>query len=325
MRKFYNIPENQLIGEGIDSNLYNTYFYVEDISGRDNEVIICKIPKEKIGGHSQYNIILEYSYDSINWIKLPLIDLNGVSIKIQPHGLIYLRGNNNSLSGNNLSCKNEFNIGGNILSLLYGYNFYKKTEVPNLAETFFGFFSGDLIIDTNYNPLVSVKKLLLPTLNPTYQSYDWMFRNTTCVDLPIITALQSSGFLFSYTFGNTFITSVNNPFNFNYVSGGCFNGTFSGCKQLKNVDLSNIKDYYSHSYTFLNLFSTCTSLNFLKIGLMEYDGVSFTNWLRNVSPTGTFLLPVGSSFADNAPRNGSGIPEGWEIKYFNPETDEIIN
>jgi hypothetical protein len=58
---------------------------------------------------------------------------------------------------------------------------------------------------------------------------------------------------------------------------------------------------------------------------MYYDNKNkFVSWLNNVSPTGTFLLPEGSTFADDAPRDANGIPPGWTIQYFDPETDAIV-
>ncbi len=73
-------------------------------------------------------------------------------------------------------------------------------------------------------------------------------------------------------------------------------------------------------------FSSCNNLNWIKIYLMVYNNTNstFTDWLNNVSPTGTFLLPEGSTFADDAPRSGDGIPPGWTIQYFDPETDAIV-
>lgn len=59
---------------------------------------------------------------------------------------------------------------------------------------------------------------------------------------------------------------------------------------------------------------------------MVYNNTNnaFYQWLYGVSQTGTFLLPEGSTFADDAPRSSDGIPPGWTIQYFDPETDAIV-
>ena len=80
------------------------------------------------------------------------------------------------------------------------------------------------------------------------------------------------------------------------------------------------------AYNFIYCFKGCKNLNWIKTYLMVYNNTNnaFTKWLDGVSPTGTFLLPEGSTFADDAPRSGDGIPPGWTIKYFDPETDAIV-
>ena len=71
---------------GVDPELYNTYFYVEDISGENNEVIIKKACLESWAGDFDANdapdVYLEYSYDQINWITLPVTSVDGYSIRL---------------------------------------------------------------------------------------------------------------------------------------------------------------------------------------------------------------------------------------------------
>ena len=124
-----------------------------------------------------------------------------------------------------------------------------------------------------------------------------------------------------------------------YMFGGCINmeygpeilpayhvgveqyiGIFSSCYKLKNAPEIYATTY--DRYSFLMMFSYCVKINEIKCHFQYYDNTNkqFENWLNNVSPTGTFWLPYDSVFADDAPRNGNGIPEGWTIRYFDPET-----
>ena len=95
---------------------------------------------------------------------------------------------------------------------------------------------------------------------------------------------------------------------------------------LNKAPIIRSRYFKGNNTNFKWCFSSCNNLNWIKIYLMVYNNTNdaFTNWLQNVSPTGTFLLPEGSTFANDAPRSSDGIPPGWTIQYFDPETDAIV-
>ena len=289
---------------GVDPELYNTYFYVEDISGEDNELIITKndypvwtVLKGKI-------LNLEYSYDQINWIELNTPTLIGATIHVQipPNTKIYLRGENETSEYHNITCLKNYAIGGNLLSILYSSDFINKNSVPtNRYDSFAFLFKSSITLIYSHN-------LILKSEYLTERCYLYLF--SYCTNMQ---------------------TSVKN-LPAKILNRYCYGDMFTHCYNLINAPI--ISPYERVSYwgvNFNKMFGYCNKLPYLKTYFtMDYnndrgEGYIFSNWLQNVSPIGTFLLPVGSTFADDAPRDGSGIPSGWEIKYFNPETDEIIN
>ena len=334
MRKNYNIPENRLIGEGIDPILYNTYFYVEDISGEDgNECIIKKSAVEAP------DVYLEYSYDQINWITLPVTSVDGYSIRLYPNSKLYLRGENekwatrntdNKQVGNCILANNNYNVGGNITSLLLGKDFtvdmVMTTSNNHCFENLFILPVNYSVSDCYNDQLISSEKLIFPntTAYACYCNMFWGCRNMI-YSPKVLPAKDVSPIAYEQMFADCWSLKTTPIFMGKNINRYSYSYIFSSCINIKTVEIQVIN--YTGTMTTVGLFSYCRNLSNVKCYFQHYDNSSdqFTKWLYNVSPTGTFLLPVGSSFADNAPRNGSGIPEGWEIQYFNPETDEIIN
>lgn len=462
MRKNYNIPENRLIGEGIDPILYNTYFYVEDISGEDNEVNIYRnayIDTDETVTKWIYKI--EYSYDSINWIDTPVIENTiGVILYLPKNKKLYFRGDNRYTGFLCFNCSKYYTVGGNILSINMKENFWDENFYQNHPTQLRYSECNNRFV--NSTTLVDASKLYIPTcvfshsyslqscfygcsslINPpnfshatrigSYSLHTTFFECSSLIEAPnmnnvkyiekqgcyqmcqscmSLTTMGDLSLLETIDFGgctNMYHNCINliniknmnnlisigqqgcqsmfnlciniiNPPSMNSLTfidyKGCY-GMFYKCSKLINsIDLSSVTKisnsgcnsmfqlcttlitakplpsidtipeqgyFYMFeqctglvnipqitSKTIENrgceaMFSNCHKLNYIKTNFENYTINSMLGWLQNVSPTGTFLLPVGSSFADNAPRNASGIPEGWEIQYFNPETDEIIN
>ena len=139
------------------------------------------------------------------------------------------------------------------------------------------------------------------TLNRRSDFNWWFFNSNTLIDASdlILPSFNVNTYMYKGTFGHTFLNKA--PI----IRSRYFNG------------ISN---------NFLQCFMGCNNLSWIKIYLMVYNNTNyaFKQWLYGVSPTGTFLLPEGSTFADDAPRSGDGIPPGWTIQYFDPETDAIV-
>jgi hypothetical protein len=67
------------------------------------------------------------------------------------------------------------------------------------------------------------------------------------------------------------------------------------------------KDCYDY------MFEDCRSLNYVKVEFTHWNLTeTFTsNWLHNVSPSGTFVCPTGLNINI---RGDDYIPEGWDVK-----------
>lgn len=198
------------------------YFYIKNIS---NTTGVFNITKS--GSPQSWD--LEYSTDGITWNSYDMTTLPNINVNAVSH--LYLKGNTASYlsdySGYTLHFNADFNIGGNLCSLI----------------------SKD-----NFNSLV------LTSLNSRWRS---LFLNNTHLisagDLNFGSNTYISGM------GNTFYgcTSLTTPPDFSNITsvgGYAFERTFYGCTSLTTPpDFSNIATASGH-HIFDSTFYNCTSL-----------------------------------------------------------------
>jgi hypothetical protein len=289
-RSANSIPEGWNIEEYIPD-----YFYVEDCSGEANTLTITKSDV-----HAP-DVNVEYSYNGKVWTAAPTTTTVGISISVPANSKVYLRGVNatwgnytseTSHSYNFIHATHNFNVGGDIMSLLYSHDFKNKLINSNYC------FQRLFLNSTN---LISAYYLKMPKyINNTYSCLIYMFGG--CINME---------------YGPEVLPA-------HHIEAEQYAGIFSTCYKLKNAPEIYATTYNITGYcrSFVMMFYNCTNISEIKCHFQHYDNSNnqFTNWLNNVSPTGTFWLPYTSCFADDAPRNADGIPAGWTIKYFDPET-----
>lgn len=179
---------------------------------------------------------LEYSTNKINWNTINISSGGTSSITLNKNQKLYFRAEL-SATGQDSSHYLHFNIniaridiGGNIMSLIYGSNFIGKT-ILNVNYEFYGLF-----INSTY--LINASALRLPATTLTNYCYQNMFSGCTRL--------------------------VNASFELpaEWVRYYSYNGMFNGCSSLTSPpDLSAATKL--DGYAFSNMFSSCTSLSVL--------------------------------------------------------------
>lgn len=146
----------------------------------------------------------------------------------------------------------EITVYGNIMSLIYGDDFYGKNFDIMKLHSFGYLFAG-------ISTILDVHNLILPT-NTVKRCYMHMFDGcagiTTAPELPAT-----------------------------YIEQQAYESMFEGCRKFAYVA--------SPAYGYINTGGT-------------------TNWLKDVAATGTFVC----NFESDWTKGASGIPTGWEKKYF---------
>ena len=124
------------------------------------------------------------------------------------------------------SATGNFNVSGNIMSLLYGDNFIGQTDLTGKDYIFFGLFNSN----TN---LVSAENLILPATTLAEHCYVYMFNSctslTTSPELPATTLADS-----------------------------CYNSMFNACTSLTTAP--ELPATTLAEYCYENMFGGCTSL-----------------------------------------------------------------
>lgn len=215
----------------------------------------------------------------------------------------------------------QYEIEGNIMSLIYGDNFRGQTSFPNdMAYSIceFTYASSD-----RYNPyLTSIDNLVLPATTLYDDCYISMFYHCTS-----ITSVPS-GFLPATTLANecyagmfwgcTSLTSVPSDLlpATTLPSKGCYAYMFADTKITRAPDLpAPILPPYSSSvsndYCYGGMFQNCSRLNYIKClatsGMGDY---TTWNWVDGVSSSGTFVKASNATWS----RGASGIPNNWTVQ-----------
>lgn len=257
---------------------YTEPFYVEDVSGADNNIYIkCQ------NNYSPSNTY-EKSYDGVNWES---VGTTGrwvtLSIQVPANSRVYLRSTKTSgkLGDSNgymyFSSDSYYNVGGNIFSLM-NPNYSGVSSRTVMAYKLFN----------NSIYLKSAKKLWLCDGVIPSNAYNSMFWGCTALidapDLPSTTVYSGSG-----------------------TGEDSYGNMFRDCTSLTTAP--DLPSERITTRTYSAMFDGCTSLNSVKCLATNLPANSTGYWLSDVSPTGTFYKKAGVEW----PSGVSGIPEGWTV------------
>lgn len=224
-------------------------------------------------------VTLTYSIDNGNWYDL-YPTTGGTEINVNAGDIVRFKGTKPTFH-HTLRGTATVNIYGNIMSLLYwDYNLYDKTTLVNNA--FRGLFGSS---SPNRNlKIVDASNLILPATTLTQYCYAYMFYN-----LP---SLERVPKLPATTLANS-----------------CYADMFSGCTSLVNAPELPAETLVNECY--YNMFFGCSSLNYIKcLAISKSAYLCTNNWVKGVSPTGTFVKSSTTSWSTG----DSGIPDGWTIQ-----------
>jgi len=283
----------------------DTYFYVEDISGSSNTVSIVK-------DHTDApDIEVFYSTDQTNWTSMGTTSTTAITATVPANGRLYLKATatqwgavTSGYKRNSITASGRHNVGGNIMSLLYGDNFQNQTTFPSGSRYTFRY----LFI---YNStLVSAENLVLPATTLVYNCYQSMFTYCTSLTkapatLPATTLAEGcySGMFYDCTS----LTQAPATLPATSLAKSCYAIMFIGCTSLTMVPVLPATTLVNFCY--INMFNGCTNLTKVITYADDISAYSCTeNWLRDVAPQGGLYNYGSATFTIDSP---SGIPVGW--------------
>lgn len=309
-----------------------TPFYIEDISGTNDSLYIYR-------DIDAPEVTVEYSTDGVTWVTAgATISQSELRIPMSANAKTYLRADTTTWSYRNMGVishhsfrrTKNFNVGGNMASLVYGENFtgYEHELPISNYSTFWGLFQ-------NCTKLISARELSIIALGnsshsylfsgctnlvyapelPVTQLYDGCYSHLFdgCAALttpPVLSAMIMQTHCYSGMFkGCTSLASAP-VLPSTTLAMDCYNNMFYGCTSLTTAPILPAETLYEGSYRFM--FQSCTSLNYIKCLATDISAPQSTDgWVYNVSPSGTFIKASGMN---DWGTNISGIPSGWTVQ-----------
>lgn len=246
---------------------------------------------------------IEYSLDNgQSWYEITST-VNGATIATMQVGdKVQLRGNNTSYGGsgsilerNSLTYTGNFDVYGNIMSLVGG------SDTLDDDFTFSGLFY-------NATGLQSAENLVLPAIILTQGCYRNMFYNCyQMTSAPILPATNLANICYERMFYDCGITTAPELPAKTLVY-GCYRSMFQLCGNLTSAELL-VNTLVQSCYQLM--FDGCTNLNYIKCLATNISASECTDeWVRGVSSTGTFVCPDPSVWTTGT----DGIPSGWTVE-----------
>ena len=295
-----------LLKRYIDTSEKNLPLYFEDLTGSGS----CTVTL--IAAYSDATNI-ECSTDNSTWTAMTASGTN-YTATVPANGKLYIRANatywstSSGVTQSKIYATREYNVGGNIMSLLYGSSFTGTEMVfPDQTKThiFAGFFKESIGAD---GYLRSAEKLALPATTLADQCYYSMFSVctalTTAPALPA-TTLANQCYYSMFSSCTSLTTAPALPAT--TLANQCYYSMFYHCTSLTAAPALPATTLAQNCYN--NMFAGCPYLNSITVGATSWNASAAYNWVDGVSATGTFTKPSGT----NIPTGTSGIPSGWTV------------
>lgn len=250
----------------------------------------------------------EYSKDNVNWTSAT----SSTSISVAKGERVFFRASGLTVSylkgiGSFTISNGDCNVGGNVMSMVYGADFKGKTEMTQWQ--FRGLFA---VTSTSLSYVVDASNLFLPATTLEKCCYYDMFRNqqqlVNSPNLPATTLADSC--YYDMFYGCTSLVNAPN-LPATSLASRCYEGMFEGCTSLVNAPNLPATNLIDSCYN--RMFYGCSSLQYIKAMFATAPSTSYTtNWTDGVSQTGTFVKNSAATWEDTF--GPDAIPEGWIVE-----------
>ena len=261
------------------------------------------------------SLSIQYSSDKTTWTTLGNTSTGGLTISVPANSKMYFRCKTNYWYNNTyynyFTATSSFNIGGNILALLYGSSFTgEETSLPSVSSA--SFYSLRSLFKGSVN-LIDASRLMLPATTITAGCYMYMFSGctglTTAPEILPATTLQQNCYEQMF-FGCTGLTTAP-VLPATTLANDCYCNMFNGCSSLTTAPELPATKLTNNCYR--GMFSGCSNLNYIKCLATSITASNCTTyWVYNVvTSTGTFVKKTSMS---SWTTGNNGIPSGWTIQ-----------
>ena len=226
----------------------------------------------------------------------------------------------------------QFDVEGNIMSLVYGDDFETATTLTNNGQ-----FKS--LFDSNTN-VINASGLTLPSSNVPQNGYRSMFYGcSSLVTAPTVFPATTLGeSCYKYTFNGCISLTTAPQLPATTLAEGCYYTMFNGCSSLTTAPQLPATTLATKCYQsmfgnctglttapvlsastlvtecYLRMFQNCKNLNSIKCLATDISATQCTtNWVAHVASSGTFRKnPNMTSW----PTGANGIPNNWQIQDY---------
>ena len=271
------------------TKIWPTHDYSQDyltiVSLEDNN----DIGWEGSGNNSMYKTISVSTDNGNNWAQYTSSSTSSTTgtilATLNTGDKLLIKGNNNIYSDlmdyyNYFISSGNFNIEGNIMSLIYGDNFIGQTTLPTVSSFTPSTFGNLFYACSN---LISAKNLILPATTLTKYCYWCMF--SLCTSLITPPELPATT-----------------------LADGCYGYMFEACNSLTTAP--TLRPVTLTRQCYYQMFQGCILLNYIKCLATDLSAFEcLYNWVYGVASSGTFVKASSATW----PSGVSGIPNNWVI------------
>ena len=221
--------------------------------------------------------VMSYSLDSgSTWTSA------NTTSTVQSGDVVFIKGEDFAIKVNEgigtFSSTANFDVEGNVMSLLYGDNFENQTSLSGKDYAFMNLFSG-------CTSVINVENIELPATTLSQQCYCNFFNRASN------------------------LTTAPSTLSAMTLENGCYFNMFYNCSAMTVAPelpaLTLVTDCYKQ------MFRGCSSLNHIKAMFTTKPTTAYTSsWVYGVASSGTF---VKNSSATWNVSGQNGVPNGWTI------------
>lgn len=200
----------------------------------------------------------------------------------------------------------NFDVEGNIMSLLYGDNFVGQTSLGGANFIFRNLFNS-------CTSLASAENLSLPATTLDFYCYSDMFYGcTSLTTAPTLPATTLANSCYSSMFENCTSLTTAPELLATTLANSCYSNMFQSCRSLTTAPTLLATTLARQCYYFM--FAYCSSLSSITCLATDISAISSTSsWLSGVAASGTFYKhPSMTSWGSG----GSGIPKNWTVQDY---------
>ena len=196
----------------------------------------------------------EYSKDNVTWTSATL----GTSISVNAGERVFFRAQGENVTSadgvGDFTITGLCNVGGNVMSLLYGANFKDKRELTEDRQFY------RLFYDSSSSSIVDASNLFLPATTLTKECYHYMFEGQKALVAPpkLLPAMElAEGCYKGMFYGCNSLTAAP-ELPATTLAGNCYSRMFYKCSSLVNAPA--LPATALSNYCYYEMFGSCSSL-----------------------------------------------------------------